>query len=233
MVQGEDGRQHRRVRLPVAVSYRTAGGFLVAYSVNLSKGGLFIEAPPLPVGTQVHVELELPGGRAVGIEGAVAWVRREAAPRLPVGMGVRFTGALDERIGGDIDRLATAFEGLEILVLAAPGERSSLLERYIQGFLDCTCITVDSRERAVAALADGVDLALVDIDTMGVEAMELIRHARAAAAPVPVLALAGDEESRSWAMRHGVDEVLFAPPSFTDLKAAVIAALTRPVLKRL
>jgi uncharacterized protein (TIGR02266 family) len=235
-------RQHPRIRLSLAVSYRTTGAFLVAYSVNLSKGGLFIEAPPLPIGTRVHLELELPRAsreadadgpplQRVGVEGVVTWVRT-GDERQPAGMGIQFVRHLDESIGLHIDALATAFEGLEILVVAGPTERRSLLSRYVKGILDCECVEADRRRLAAVVLADGVDLALVDLDTMGPEGMEVVILAAAGAQPTPVIALSNEEEGQAWAKKRGVDQVLPAPPSFADLPAAVLLALSRPIVRQ-
>lgn len=231
-------RQHPRLRLSLAVSYRTAGGFLVAYSVNLSKGGVFIEAPPLPVGTRVHLELELPASpgsdgppQKVDVEGVVTWVRPIGDDRMPAGMGLQFVHSLDESIGQHIDALATVFEGLEILVVSAPTERRSLLSRYVKGIVDCQCVEADRREVAAVVLADGVDLVVVDLDTMGVDGMGVTIMALNAPVPMPVIALANDTDTQDWARRRGVDQVLPAPPPFADLQAAVLLALTRPIVK--
>lgn len=226
-----DHRLHPRVRVSLAVSYRTTGSFLVAYSVNLSKGGVFIEAPPLPVGTQVHLEIELPGAHRIGVDGTVAWVRGEADGQHPVGMGVRFGRDLDEAIGEHIDRLAAGFQGLEILVVAGSAEQRALLGRYIHGVLDCETVEADCRATAEVVLADGIDLAVIDLDTTGIDGMEVLMLARTGASPTPTIALANDPEGQQWARRRGVDQVLPAPPSFADLQAAMIAALARPVIK--
>ena len=46
-----DDRRQPRLPIQLKVAYRTTGAFLVAYSVNLSKGGIFLETPtPLEVG---------------------------------------------------------------------------------------------------------------------------------------------------------------------------------------
>src|SRR5256885_2182667 len=92
----------RQPRLPIKleVEYRTAGAFLVSYSVNLSKGGIFIEtASPLPVGAQLSLMFEVPGAGNLEVSGSVAWVRQGTETTgLPDGMGIQFDN-LDERYG--------------------------------------------------------------------------------------------------------------------------------------
>src|SRR5258706_9739851 len=112
-------RHHLRLPTRLAVSYRPSGAFLVAYSINLSKGGIFIEAEPLPVGTDVHLALEVPDVGELDVDGVVAWVRDENSLGLPVGMGIQFSNGLDEKHGEAIDALVSTFEGLEILVMGS------------------------------------------------------------------------------------------------------------------
>src|SRR5687768_7700010 len=99
--------ERRNLRVPIAleVSYRTAGAFLVSYSVNLSKGGIFIEtATPLPVGERVSLKFEVPGAGVLDVDGVVAWVRTANQDGMPDGMGVQFE-ALDGRYGAVIDEM--------------------------------------------------------------------------------------------------------------------------------
>ena len=55
-------REYDRMPYVVQVEFRTASSFLVAYSVNLSRGGLFIETPSdVPAGAGITVDLTVPG----------------------------------------------------------------------------------------------------------------------------------------------------------------------------
>src|SRR6185312_3272044 len=100
--------QRKDSRLPaqLEVAYRTQGAFLVSYSVNLSKGGIFLESKtPLPIGTDVQLRLEVPdAGGAFDLVGQVAWVRQASPDGLPDGMGIQLRD-LDERYGETIDRM--------------------------------------------------------------------------------------------------------------------------------
>src|SRR5579864_3480994 len=95
----------RLPRLPISleVAYRTAGAFLVSYSVNLSKGGIFLEtSQPLEPGESVSLKFEVPGEGPLEVEGVVAWVRTDDPTGLPNGMGIQFA-ELDARYGSVID----------------------------------------------------------------------------------------------------------------------------------
>ena len=219
-----DYRKFARAPLHIAVSYRTAGSFLVAYTVNLSKGGIFIEATPLPVGSDVSLELSVPGVGDLDIEGVVTWTREANQAGLPLGMGVAFSRPLDEQHGGAIDRLVSSFEGLEIL-LAGSIERRAQLRRYVTSILACDTLEASSLEIAATALHDRVDLVIVDLTTAGNEGYEIVAMACRGPNPTPVIALAATDDTRRWAKAQGVAQLVREPPTFHALQQAVIAAL--------
>ena len=76
---GADNRRSERVPIALEIEYRSAGAFLVAYSTNLSKGGIFIEtSDPLPVGATLTLRLHAPNTKPCELQGSVAWTRSEA-----------------------------------------------------------------------------------------------------------------------------------------------------------
>src|SRR5512147_1464382 len=95
----------RLPRLPISleVAYRTAGAFLVSYSINLSKGGIFLEtSQPLPIGEHVSLGFNVPGVGPLEVDVVVAWVRTGSPDGLPDGMGIQFD-QLDQQYGDVID----------------------------------------------------------------------------------------------------------------------------------
>lgn len=226
--------ERRQPRLPIKmeVVYRTAGAFLVSYSVNLSKGGIFVEtASPLPVGSVLSLQFEVPGAGALECEGMVAWVRQGAFDGLPDGMGVQFQ-ALDEKYGGVIDQLVRNFLGLTVLVVAASSDRLALLARYIRSIITCEIVEATDEHVAEVALESGPDLVVVDLDLRSELGLKTILAAKARDAAMhnttPVILLAGDPRLRSDGKAAGADEALATPPSYHDLQAAVIRTLSRP-----
>jgi uncharacterized protein (TIGR02266 family) len=82
------------VRLPVRYGFQSQN-FMYNYSVNLSTGGMFIEAPHVvPVNTALMVIFTLPDdGTTIDCTARVTWLngpvlRRQV--RLPAGMGLEF-----------------------------------------------------------------------------------------------------------------------------------------------
>jgi len=228
----------RQPRLPIKleVEYRTAGAFLVSYSVNLSKGGVFLEtATPLPVGSQLQLAFEVPGAGALEVTGIVAWVRQNSFDGLPDGMGISFEN-LDAQYGGVIDGLVRNFIGLTVLVVAASPDRLSLLARYVRSIISCEILEATDEPVAEVALESGPDLVVVDLDLRSELGMKTVLAAKARDAAMqhstPVIILAGNADVRAQGKAAGADEALATPPSFQELQAAVIKTLSRPAAVR-
>jgi uncharacterized protein (TIGR02266 family) len=227
------GRRHDRLPFTMEVSYRTAGAFLVSYSVNLSQGGIFLESTtPLPVGAHVSLRFDVPGAGALDVEGTVAWVR-EAGGELPSGMGIEFEN-LDARWGHAIDALVRDFVGLTVVVVAASPDRLALLARYMRSMIACEVIEASSAPVAEVALESGPDLVVVDLDVKPEVGLHTIAatKARSSSKPTPVIALGSRLQAREAGLAEGADETLATPPSFRELQAAVVRTLSRPAAVR-
>ncbi|HTN51682.1 MAG TPA: PilZ domain-containing protein [Anaeromyxobacter sp.] len=94
MTQPRAHRRHRR-------RYRVSFGPVLAYTIDVSAGGLCAEAVRvLPLATPVDGRLDV-AGTSIPFKGVVAWVARgDWHLNLHGRMGVRFT-----RIGADLERL--------------------------------------------------------------------------------------------------------------------------------
>jgi uncharacterized protein (TIGR02266 family) len=224
----------RQPRLPISleVAYRTAGAFLVSYSINLSKGGIFLEtATPLEIGEKVSLSFDVPGVGPLAVEGSVAWVRTGTMDGLPDGMGIQFD-QLDQQYGEIIDEMVRGFVGLTVLVIAASPDRLALIGRYVRSIITCEIIEATNASVAEVALDQGPDLVLVDLDLMPEMGLRCIRAAKERALsqshPTPVILLAGDARVRAAGKTSGADEGLATPPSYHELQAAVIRMLSRP-----
>jgi uncharacterized protein (TIGR02266 family) len=225
--------QRRDDRLPVklAVHYRTQGAFLVSYTVNLSKGGIFLESStPLPVGTQVTLRIDVPGTGAFELVGRVAWIRQRSPDGMPDGMGIQLM-PIDESYGEAIDNMVESFLGLTVLVLAGQQERISLYSRYVRSILSCDIVEAGSLADAEVPLGTGPDLLILDIDRavdMSARTVADLRARTDLEADMPIIFLAADLRARELAREAGAAEVLESPPSFATLQAAVIRTLSRP-----
>jgi uncharacterized protein (TIGR02266 family) len=88
------GARATRVRMQASVDLRSDSNFFTGFSTNISEGGIFVATiQTLPRGTQVELEVTLPGGRPLKVSGVVRWMREanDKTPELMPGMGVQFT----------------------------------------------------------------------------------------------------------------------------------------------
>jgi uncharacterized protein (TIGR02266 family) len=204
----------------------------VSYSVNLSKGGIFIEtSQPADVGAQIQLHFEVPGAGAFEVMGQVAWARKGSPDGLPDGMGVQFE-QLDDRYGAVIDAMVRDFSGLRVLVVAASPDRLALLGRTLRSIISCEIVEATGPEVAEVALEDAPDLVVIDLENAREMGLRTIRNAkqrtRGELVSTPVILLAKTLEERALGAEAGADEVLATPPSFHDLQVAVIRTLSRP-----
>ena len=79
--------------MKVEVTYKTADIFTSNWSINISRGGIFIKTPnPPPMGTQLDLEFKLPeSGKVIKASGEIVWSQHASAKSsLPPGMGIKF-----------------------------------------------------------------------------------------------------------------------------------------------
>ena len=224
---GKPPRRDTRLPAKLAVTYRTQGALLVSYSVNLSRGGIFVESETsLPVGTEVVLQLDVPSIGPIDLKGVVAWIREGSPDGLPDGMGLQLH-ELDERYGAAIDKMVQDFEGLTVLVLAGTPERIAQLGRYMRSIISCEVLEATTLEEATPALAAEPDLVVLDIEraaSLSAHTVEQLRRV----STTPIILLASDLAARELGRNQGADEVLETPPSFQALQGAVIRTLSRP-----
>src|SRR5689334_11081105 len=101
--QNGDNRSPR-VEATFKVSYANVDQLLVAYSTDLSKGGMFLQTEQfLPVNAVIRINLELGEGSAeIPVICRVVYVRDHAAARAvgkPCGMGIEFLDMTADCLG--------------------------------------------------------------------------------------------------------------------------------------
>lgn len=103
----------------VQVDYRTASSFLVAYSINLSRGGVFLETDvDVPPGARMTIDFLVSNVGTTSINGVVAWRRGLEDPASgPPGIAVEFDDITPE-LGALIDHLVESFDGVRILLVS-------------------------------------------------------------------------------------------------------------------
>jgi uncharacterized protein (TIGR02266 family) len=226
-------REHPRVPYVVAVEFRSASSFLVTYSLNLSRGGLFVETfHDVPVGSEVGLSFRIPGAGEVALTGTVAWRREHGSVDGPPGLGVEFAD-ITAQLGLTIDQLVAQFHGLAILVLANDNKDRASIMRLVKSIAaSATTTLATGAEMAETLITDDLDLVVVDVDGDPEGAIATIRRAKALASPVPAIALASTKRLRDHARAAGADEMLGNPPAFEEFQLAMMRALARPVAVR-
>jgi uncharacterized protein (TIGR02266 family) len=218
----------------VQVEFRTASSFLVAYSVNLSRGGLFLETDvEVPQGAQMTLDFAVPTAGTTSLNGVVVWRRSlEQAAEGPPGLGVEFQDVAPQ-LGQLIDTLVTNFRGVQVMLLSGDRQDRTTLARNIKSIFSTADITqaVDSNV-AASVMSPEIDVAMVDVDFDLAGALEIIRTAKALSPPVPVIALTSNTLYREQAVAAGADELLPNPPPFAELQVVLVRALGKPLAIR-
>jgi len=218
----------------VQVEFRTASSFLVAYSMNLSRGGMFLETDAdIPTGALMTLDFTVPGAGTTSLNGAVAWRRSmDEASAGPPGIGVEFMDVAPQ-LGTVIDKLVTSFHGVHVLLLSGDRQDRTTLARNIKSIISTAEIT-QAADASVAAtlLSPELDIALVDVDFDVDGAVQTIRAAKEQTPPIPTVAITSNQGHREAAVAAGADELLPNPPSFSDLQVVLVRALAKPVAIR-
>lgn len=218
----------------VQAAFRTPSSFLVAYSVNLSRGGLFLETTAeIPMGAPITVDLEIPNAGPVSINGIVAWRRglepTEGQPEGPPGLGIEFAVDVAPLLGGVIDQLVSSFHGVQILVLSGDRQDRTTLARSIKSII-ATAEVLQAADASVATtlMSGEIDLAVIDIDFDVEGGLAALRNAKAQTPPVPTVALTMNNQLREHARNAGADEIATNPPPFAELQVVLVRALSKP-----
>jgi uncharacterized protein (TIGR02266 family) len=226
-------REHPRAPYMVGVEFRSPSSFLITYSLNLSRGGLFVETHHvLAPGTPLDLAFRVPGAGEVMLSGVVSWQREPGSPDGPPGVGVEFSD-ISAQLGDFIDDLVANFNGIQILILATDGKDRISLTRMVKSIVSSAEL-LQASDAAVAEtlITDDVDLAVIDIDGDPEGGIATLRRAKLLAAPVPAIALASTKRLRDHARAAGADELAGNPPAFEELQVAVMRALARPTAVR-
>lgn len=222
-------REHPRVPCIVRVEYRTPSSFLVAYSVNLSRGGIFLETDQdLPIGSDIALQIAVPDAKPVPLTGTVTWRRPERDDEGPAGVGVEFAET-SESLSLMIDDLVARYTGLNVLLVCQNKQDRTSLTRQIRSIVS-TAEVVGAEDTHLGGnlLDDSIDLLVVDADFDPDSAASILRRATEMDPPIPTIALTSNAEVRGQAWEAGAAEVAGSPPQFAELQRIIVRALGRP-----
>jgi type IV pilus assembly protein PilZ len=228
---GSNLRRHERASITLEVQFRTTGSFLVSYSLNLSKGGLFLDTPELlPVGSRLAVSFVIPGADlTIETDAEVMWVRSSVSDEgLPPGMGLRFEH-LEDRLGALIDRIVQGFQGMRLVAVASEQTGQDRLSRNLRSILTAEVTQATATELLIEGFGTKSDLLLVDLDSTGSDGLALIQKAAAEKPSIPAVAVSRSAELRAAAADAGAQAVLENPPPYEILRQCVLDVLGKPL----
>jgi uncharacterized protein (TIGR02266 family) len=236
MTTGEhdNARRFPRATVVMEVRYRSTGSFLVSYSLNLSKGGLFLETDDLlPLGTKIPVRFTVPNASApVETMAQVIW-RREvpSADGMPRGLGLQFD-ELESNIGAQIDALVRDFGGVRMAAVAGDTPSLARLAQYLRSIINCEVSQHTARQVSEAGFSEVPDLVLLDLDSAGDEGLRAITLGLHWKPNVPTVAVSRIETTRLSAAKAGAAAVLENPPPFKKLRRCILEVLARPAARQ-
>lgn len=223
-------RQPASTPYTVQVEFRTASSFLIAYSVNVSRGCVFLETDTnIPAGTRMAVRFKVPSGGITSLDAIVAWRRSlEEATSGPPGLGVEFDDITPE-LGAVVDHLVANFRGVRVLLVSNNRQDRTTIARHIKSILDTADITQASDSQVAASiLTTQFEVAIVDLDADLEGGLHVIRTAKALRPAVPTIALTTNPAFRERAVAAGTDELMPNPLAFADLQVILVRALSKP-----
>lgn len=228
------GGEPKRMPYTVQVEFRTASSFLVAYSVNVSKGGIFLETDAeVPPTTPVTVAFAVPNIGTSVLAGTVAWRRGiEESVSGPPGIGLEFDDLTPE-LGAMIDHLVPSFDGIKVLVVANNRQDRTSLARNVKAIFSTAEIT-QAADPSVASsvLTNQIEAAIIEMDQDLEGGLSVLRAAKALYPPVPTIAITSNTSHREQAVAAGIDELIQNPPAFADLQVTLVRALSKPIAVR-
>ncbi len=242
-----DSRESVRIEGVFRVKYPSVDRLVVAYSRDLSKGGMFLATHDfLPLNAIIRVDIDLPedGGR-IPVVCRVVFVRDQAAATVsgkPTGMGVQFLDlerkSLDRLAQFVAERSMTSSEKepertrpLDLLVVDDDGASAEHIARPFRLRGDKVRIARDGLQGLGECLKRPPDAVISDVQMPRMDGWQLVRilRSRPSLSSIPVLfrtSLSGDEE-RLRAYKLGVDDFVSKPSDSDEIVVRVDRAVHR------
>jgi uncharacterized protein (TIGR02266 family) len=244
------GARPPRVEATFKVSYASVDQLLVAYSSDLSKGGMFLTSDQfLPVNAVIRVNLELGEGSVeIPVICRVVYVRDAAAARAvgkPAGMGIEFLDMTAECLGLIEAYIAERIEDVDVGAVeqAAPQKRLSIMivdddhgcrTLAAQPFRtrgDYVRLAPDGFEALAQCLKETPDVIVSDVHMPRMDGWQLLRMCRArptlSSVPFLFLTTLGGEQERLKGYQLGVDDYVAKPFRGKELQARVDRVVSR------
>jgi CheY-like chemotaxis protein/Tfp pilus assembly protein PilZ len=223
------------------VQYKTVDELVLAYTSDLSRGGMFLKTEEfLPINAVIQVKIELPEGAGeIPAICRVAYVRDRdtaAAQKLPMGMGVEFLDLDREalkifedfiiELSGDAQPAQKAItRRLKVVVVDDDPIYSGHLEQIFVGRGDQVFTASDGFEALALCLKQLPDVILCDVQMPRMDGWQFLRMVRArpslAGTPIVFQTTEQGDEERLRGYQLGVDDYITKPFAPVELLARV------------
>ncbi len=225
-------RSTPRVDVVLQLQFRSAGHLLVNYCTNLSRGGLFVAShEPLPVGTQIQLELTVPGDSTTTLlDGEVRWVRQFDADEGPAGMGVKFRD-VDSALGRRIDLLVSDFEPLLVFVIGRHESLRSAIASQVRMLVRCETFEYDSPVGLLEEMGHA-DLVVADGNPVPDETLAFLRALETLERPPPRVVLCDSKAEERRRRFAALSRLVETPVDPAVLRVVVLDTLSHVYAQR-
>jgi uncharacterized protein (TIGR02266 family) len=243
----EDRRFAPRRPLHLQVEFESFDEFVSAYTLNVSRTGMFIPTEKfLPIGAVVSLDLALPeGGPKIKALARVAYVLDAAKARdtgrVP-GMGMEFLDVdgvpfadqiaqyLDDKASAVSDQRRRRPRATVLVIDDSDSQRMAAIQCLRSSGFEVLSAS-DGLEGLGAAIRERPDVILSDVNMPRMDGWKLLRMIRArpnlANTPLIFLTTQSDDVARLKGYRLGVDDFLAKPFQGAELVARVERVLQR------
>jgi uncharacterized protein (TIGR02266 family) len=233
-----------RVTAQFQITFQTVDALVVAYSANLSRGGLFLKTDrSMPEGSEISLVIKLPdGGTDIEVPCTVVFVR-DGHDGQTAGMGLKFIDP-DESIQKRIEwyiinsspdssdvAAQSKLRRLSVVIVDDDHFQSDVAASGFAKRGDRVRVARDGLAGLALCLEEKPDVILTDVQMPRMDGWQMVRliRARAHLAKVPILFLTSlsSEQDRLVGYRLGVDDYLTKPHDPEDLVTRVERAVLR------
>lgn len=231
-----------RVTAQFHITFRTVDALVVAYSANLSRGGLFLKTDrAVPEGSVISLTVRLPDGdEELEVPCSVVFAR-DGSDGQAAGMGLKFIdpdASIQKRIEWfiinstpDSSELRTQIRKLNLVIVDDDRFQSDVAASAFKARGDNVRVARDGLAGLALCLEEKPEVILTDVQMPRMDGWQMVRliRARPALAKVPILFLTSlsSEQDRLVGYRLGVDDYLTKPHDPQDLVLRVDRAVLR------
>jgi uncharacterized protein (TIGR02266 family) len=248
-MSSDEVRTAPRVEATFRVCYQSVDELLVAYSSDLSKGGMFLHSERfLPVNAVLRLQLELePGAAEIPIICRVVYVRDERTARTvgkPPGMGIEFLDLTSEclqlietfinekiALANAMPNVAPRPRRLSVLVVDDDAGCRTLAAQPFRARGDYVRLANDGFDALALCLKEPPDVIVSDVQMPRMDGWTLLRMVRArptlVSVPFVFLTTLGGEQERLRGYQLGVDDYIGKPFRGKELQTRVDRIMER------